>query len=320
MTAQERRVNAKKAALARWSPDALQASHEGILRLGKKSVKVAVLANGKRLINQTAFLAAIGRSTSPKAGTGALSTPLDELPVFLASKILKPYISEDLRHSTTPIHYIDAKGARCCGYEAELLPKTCEVYLRLRDDSLERSMKVEPSTLRHIRACDALIRSMARVGIVALIDEATGYQSVRDRQALQAILDKYLTDEFAKWTKTFPDEFYQEMFRLKGYDYPKTGLPDYVGRWTNLIVYDRLAPGVRRELQLKNPRLATTGRRKRKHHQHLTRTKGIIALEKHLSNVVFLMRTCENWDDFIERLDQAAPRYGDTLRLPLKAE
>jgi P63C domain len=68
-------------------------------------------------------------------------------------------------------------------------------------------------------ACDFLIRGLAHIGIIALVDEATGYQEVRDRLALQAILDAYLRKELAAWAKRFPDEFYKQMFRLKGWQW-----------------------------------------------------------------------------------------------------
>ena len=64
-----------------------------------------------------------------------------------------------------------------------------------------------------------LTRGLAHIGIIALVDEATGYQEVRDKLALQAILDAYLRKELAAWAKRFPDEFYREMFRLKGWQW-----------------------------------------------------------------------------------------------------
>jgi hypothetical protein len=59
------------------------------------------------------------------------------------------------------------------------------------------------------------MRGLAHVGIIALVDEATGYQDVRDRLALQAILDAYLRKELAAWAKRFPEEFYRQIFRLR---------------------------------------------------------------------------------------------------------
>lgn len=131
-----------------------------------------------------------------------------------------------------------------------------------------------------VEQCKILLRGFAEVGITALVDEATGYQEVRDRLALQKILDKYITNEWAKWTKTFPDEFYKELFRLKCVRYPygdKGNKPSYVGHWTNDVIYKRLAPGVLRELRENNPR-RPSGSRQRKHHQHLTRDYGHPAL------------------------------------------
>jgi hypothetical protein len=159
------------------------------------------------------------------------------------------------------------------------------------------------------------MRALARVGITALVDEATGYQEVRDRLALQKILEKYITDEWAKWSRTFPEDFYKNLFRLKGLTYPydtkSKRKPSYVGHWTNDIVYSRLAPGVLDALRQKNPRTEAGGR-SRKHHQHLTRDYGHPALKEHLSNVTFLMKTCQTDAEFKKRLDFAAPKHTDT--------
>ena len=162
-------------------------------------------------------------------------------------------------------------------------------------------------------------RSLAKLGIVALVDEATGYQEVRDRLALQKILEKYITDEWAKWTKRFPNDFYRHLFRLKKMPFPPaegTQKPSYVGHWTNDVVYSRLAPGILKKLREVNPR-APTGHRLRKHHQHLTEDVGVPELQQHLSNVMFLMKSCQSWSEFKQRLDIAAPRYGDTMSLNL---
>jgi hypothetical protein len=35
------------------------------------------------------------------------------------------------------------------------------------------------------KQCELLVRAFARVGIVALVDEVTGYQEIRDRETLQ---------------------------------------------------------------------------------------------------------------------------------------
>ena len=61
-----------------------------------------------------------------------------------------------------------------------------------------------------------MLLSIAKVVIVALIDEATGYQAVRSSDALQVILEKYLRKELAAWAKNFPTSSILKCIGLKG--------------------------------------------------------------------------------------------------------
>src|ERR1043165_173609 len=97
----ERRAEiARQAANARWDGNLPIADYEGEFPLGGTPIACAVLQNGTRIITQATFLRALGRSRSPKAGTGVLST-VDELPFFLQAEALQPFISTDLMQSTT---------------------------------------------------------------------------------------------------------------------------------------------------------------------------------------------------------------------------
>lgn len=320
LTPEERRAIAQKAALARWEADVPQASHEGPLKIGPSEVYAAVLSNGKRLLTQSTLLTALGRSRSPKAGTGILST-VDGLPFFLQAQALQPFISDELKQSTTPIFFRTKDGKKAVGYEAELLPMVCEVYLKFRDECLERKERIPENYAHIVKACDALMRGLAHVGIVALVDEATGYQEVRDRKALQALLDRYLEKELAAWAKRFPDEFYREIFRLKGWQWRSlsTQRPRHVGKLTKNIVYARLAPGIVTELEARNP-VDERGHRRNRHHQWLTEDVGHPALAQHLHAVIALMRVNSNWDQFYAMINRAFPKRGDTLQLPLMAD
>lgn len=316
LSPEERREIARKAADARWNADVPQAGHEGEVTIGGATMKAAVLPNGKRLLNQGTFLLAIGRSRTPKAGTGALSN-VDGLPFFLQAEQLKPFISDDLRESTTPIFFRGLTGKKAVGYDAQLLPQVCEVYLKLRD-AYRAEKKEIPRQYEHIvQACDALMRGLAHVGIVALVDEATGYQEVRDKKALEAILDQFLRKEFAAWAKRFPDEFYQQIFRLRGWQWRGMNVnrPQIVAHYTNDIVWSRLAPGILKELEARNPK-NEKGVRKGRHHQLLTEDVGHPALAQHLYAAIGLMRASQNWKSFMTMLDAAFPKYGDNYRLP----
>lgn len=317
LTREQRKEIARKAASARWDQDVPRASHEGEFNIGDTVIAAAVLENGKRLLTQATLLRAIGRSRSPKGGTGVLNT-VDGTPFFLQAEALKPFITEDLLMSTTPIFFRDHSGKKSVGYEAGLLPAVAEVYLRMRD-ALVAERKPIPTQYDHIiRACDAVMRGLARVGIVALVDEATGYQDVRDRKALQAILDQYLRKELAAWAKRFPDEFYKEMFRLKGWPMNpmRVKRPGIVGTYTNNIVYERLAPGILEELEKRNPK-DEKGNRRGRHHQLLTDEVGHPALAQHLYAVIGFMRASTDWGSFLRMLDRAFPKKNATLELEL---
>lgn len=80
------------------------------------------------------------------------------------------------------------------------------------------------------------------------------------------------------------------------------------------MVYLRLAPGILRELEVRNPR-DNKGNRKAKHHQWLTEDIGHQALAQHLYAVIGLMRLADSWESFKHMIDRAYPKRGDTLPL-----
>ena len=323
---EERQRIAREAIATRWAREKGESNHEDILTathgspdhplripdgVGYIEIPCYVLEGGRRVVIQKNMMDALALSQ----GTASVKKGGDRLTKFATGKRLSPYISVHLVDVINkPIRFRTTTGNIAYGYEATILADICEAVLAARGaGALQKQQS-------HVAArCEILMRGFARVGIIALIDEVTGYQEYRDRLALQAILDKYITDEWAKWTKTFPVEYYKELFRLHNIEYPgeKMQKPGYVGHWTNDIVYSRLAPGVLKALRERNPRLES-GYRARKHHQHLTSDFGHPKLKEHLSNIIFLMRSCSSWNEFKRRIDRAATKYGDTIPLDLK--
>lgn len=116
LTPAQRRENARMAAESRWSADLPMADFEGTFSIGSVELSAAVLRDETRIITQATFLRALGRSRSPKAGTGVLST-VDELPFFLQAEALKPFITNELMSSTKPIFYRTRKGGKGVGYQ-----------------------------------------------------------------------------------------------------------------------------------------------------------------------------------------------------------
>jgi hypothetical protein len=304
---------ARRAANARWSEELSEAvcgSPDQPLRIGDIELECYVLDDGTRVLTQATFLEALGRHRKANVRREGNEA---QLPAILQGKAINPFISEEVREKSRPITFRLPSGGRASGYNAELLPQVCEVYLKARDAN------ALPKNQEHVaKRAEILVRGLAHVGIIALVDEATGYQELRTRDALAQILEAFIDKELQAWVRTFPADFYRELFRLRDLDYESGNVkrPQYFGILTNNIVYDRLAPGVLDELRIVTPR-DESGRRKHKFFQRLTTNVGYPKLREHLGSVVTLMKLSDDWADFTEKLDRLHPRVGDTMRLPL---
>lgn len=273
-----------------------------------------MLQNGKRVLTQETFLTAIGRAAKAKAGTGSFKL-VDGLPPFLVADNLNTFISDELRQSTTPIVYRTGKGGRAFGYDAMLLPMVCEVYVNARDEN-----KLLKSQEHIAAACYVLMKGLARVGIIALVDEATGYQEQRAKDELARILEAYVQEEYRRWTRMFPEEFFRQIYRIHGWPYrpgnaKRTPL---VGHLINKYVYGQLPPGVLEELRRLNP-VTETGYRKRKHFQHLTADTGNEHLDRQIMTITTLLRISDTKEELERNIAKAfgKPVPAVQERLPL---
>lgn len=302
LTPERRSQIAAKAALARAGHPS--ATHTGEIQIGGAAIPCAVLSDGRRVVWQREV---VGLLTGNKKGG---------LSRYLRASNLAPFTPEKFKNAdfdeTAIVFEMDGRKAH--GFEAEDIVDICKMYMQARQAGGLLSSQI------HLAAqSEIIVLSLAKVGIASLIDEATGYQEIRDRNALQALLDRYLRQEYAAWAKRFPDEFFKEMFRLKKWSYPTVGgaKPGVVGHYINNLVYERLAPGLLRELEEKNPK-GDNGHRKAKHHQWLSEDVGHPALSAHIHSTIAFMRAAADWDQLIHLMDRAFPKKGDTLPLQLE--
>ncbi|HWS17411.1 MAG TPA: P63C domain-containing protein, partial [Candidatus Elarobacter sp.] len=241
---------------------------------------------------------------------GGSSLGRDRLAKFVGQERLKNFVPQHLSSGTLiPIEFKTPQGIRALGYEATILADICDAVLDAR--KANRLTKKQD----HIAArCEILMRAFARVGIIALVDEVTGYQSDRARDALAKILEAFVAKELQKWVRTFPPDFYQELFRLRGLPYNgSVKRPQYIGHLTNDLIYSRLAPGVLEELRRVTPK-DEKGRRKGTFTQRLTLDIGVPRLREHVASVTTLMKASDNWGSFMPMLDRALPPQ---IALPL---
>jgi len=317
LTPEERSDLASKAAASRWhgAEQVILTEFGGNLKIGETEVPCAVLPDGTRVISERGLVKAFGGKRGGSHWRRLKENPDGaHLPAIISAHNLRPFIDAkpELKEALKQrfLYRIKKHGAQAAyGQRADIFPKICDVFLRARDANA-----LAPSQRDLAIAADILMRGLAEVGITALVDEATGYQEVRDRLALREILEQFIGKELASWERRFPPEFYREIFRLKGWEYDakSTRRPMLMAQITADVVYKRLAPGVLSELRRLTPS-NESGHRKNKLHQWLTPDVGHPALNRQLTRVVDLATANEDWDAFMRGLDRVAPRYGDTL-------
>jgi len=288
------------------TPKAIYGSPDRPLKIGDHEIQCYVLEDETRVLVREQLTKSLGMSV------GGGKTGLHRLGDFVSGNRMKPVISKELAERIqSPIKFRVPRGGIGYGYEAIILREICDAVLEARKQGLLMRQQ------QHIAdRCEDLMRGFAIVGIIALVDEATGYQEVRNRDALHQILEAYISPELLPWAKRFPEEFYKEIFRLNGWDYnPMTvKRPGVIGAWTNTYIYKQLPDGVLEELKKQTPKDAK-GRRKHQYHRLLTANIGNPHLERQLAAVLPIMRLSTNWRKFKENFARAFKTGQQTLGL-----
>jgi hypothetical protein len=303
MSREERQEIGRRGASKRWHSGLPKATHEGVLEIGTASIQCAVLDSGKRVLTQSSFMVALGRARQAK-GREYYDGDVN-LPAFLTAKNLKPFITKDLEVTSSQIEFLTLGGVRAFGYAAELLPKVCGVFLDAK------AANVLAHNQEHIaEKALMLIRGLAQVGIIALVDEVTGFQYDRPRRDLEEHLKRYLSESLRRWVRTFPADYFKHLCRLRGVDLrTDMRLPQYFGHLTNNLVYRRIAPGLLKRLK---ERRTERGSPSNKLQQWLSPDVGCPELLLHLGTVVGLMKLHTDYESFERQLDIAAPVYPET--------
>lgn len=281
----------------------LRAKHRGEIEIGDIRIPCMVLNDGTRVIAEGGMLANFGSSGGKtyKLRDNMQSEVMGPFPRFLASKALEPFVGQLFEvWDLDAILYID-NGKLCKGYHADILPKVCEVWMMAREAGV-----LQKSQIHKAQKAQKLMCALARVGIIALVDEATGYQYEREQFELQKILAAYIGKEVAEWQLTFNMEFYKEMFRLWEQPFNPKSIkkPSFVGRLTNKYIYKALPEGVLEAIKAKTPKTAN-GNNKHKFHQVLTAEVGRKHLEKQITETTVLMKVCKTKEEFEAMYERA---------------
>lgn len=267
------------------------------LVIAEMEIPCFVLSDGRRVLHQRGLVDAIGMSRGSSGGTGG-----DRLAKFVAGDRLKPFINKHLQEVTADPIKFRIGGNLAYGYEATVLADICDAVLAARKEGV-----LQKQQLHIADQCEILLRGFARVGIVALVDEVTGYQYDRPRRELEDQLKKFLSDSLRRWVKTFPADYFKHLCRLRGVELrPDMRLPQYFGTLTNNLVYRRIAPGLLKRLK---ERRSERGTPRNKLNQWLSLEVGVPELLLHLGTVIAVMKQHTDYEKFERALEQVAPIY-----------
>lgn len=270
-----------------------KATHQGQMMVGDLVLDCYVLADGRRVFNKRGMARALGlkseggnafMKTMGRTGLGSA------LPDALKEKIQNPLnfkpITQDLAHGYDANVLVDVAKAIRAADTKGLLTKT------------QHNLAVKAQVLES---------AFAKVGVVALIDEATGYQQIRNPEALRLLVQQYVDEEMRQWDKEFPDSFYDEINRMygnKALKQTKTGVvvqnrPQHIAGFTREYVYGPLEDGeVLRELDRVNPVVDQKGTRKARFHQHLKLGYGLEKLRRQRQEIQTLVSVSDNISQF----------------------
>ncbi|MCL9807245.1 P63C domain-containing protein [Flavobacterium amniphilum] len=264
-------------------------SHEGEIKLGEGGLSIPcyVLQDGTRILSGRGMQDALKLVSEGDRTSGQLSK-------FISQKSLSPFI---LKEETIGIDSIECyKGnQKINGYEATALVDICDGMLEAR-----KHIKLTDRQNMVADQCEMLVRSFAKVGIIALVDEATGYQYDRERFELQKILNAYISDEIVKWQLTFTDDFYKQVYRLWGLPFiPKyiKNKPSFIGSLTTKYIYEQMPEGILDKIKEKTGK-TLKGNWRYKWHQNLTPEIGREHLKKQIIEVTLLMEISKDKKTF----------------------
>ena len=270
-------------------------SHHGRLMLGDLSLECAVLTDGRRgfVLRQT--MQAIGFSEkNPSNRFAAFCGKIGAIQLNLNGESDPPFIDCDMPHY----------GRQAMWMPYELLHRVIVCGARAwRNGELTAQQA-------HIgERCQELADTLVGVGVAALIDEATGYQYVREPDALQRIFDRFLRDEAADWSEKFSKEFYATISKALNLPYDGKRPPGgRAGQITLRWVYQVIMP------QECIDEIKSRKRPGEKCHQWL-KDGGLDKLRKQQSEVMAIARCSVDARDFIARCTQAFDRPGQHIKI-----
>lgn len=246
----------------------------GTIPIGEKKIECHVLSDFRRVFTQREVV----RVLTGGRESGNLSAYLERNPLIDKNE----FAGGEIRFK------IPGNPTIAIGREAVQIIEICEKYLQAYE-----TKKLKPNQFKLAFQAQIIIRACAKVGIIALIDEATGFQQYRAKRDLQLKLQAFIAEDLQEWARMFKDEFWFELARLEGIHYSPRNRPLRWGKYVMMFVYDAIDKDVGNALREKNPKPHFL----QNHHQWLQKF-GREKVHDQLERVIAVMKTCRDMNEF----------------------
>lgn len=282
-----------------------KAEYYGELRLGESLIPCYVLEGGERVFSLKGVVVAL------------MGIEGGQLAEYIKVKALRPFLPPELipaeNDEIPALIKFDTGGhsftKNAIGVNVERFIDLCSAYSKaLQQSIITENFKVTDRQVEIAIRANSFLIATAKTGIIALVDEATGYQYQRASDALQFKLNLFLEDEMRKWEKTFPDQLWIEFGRLTNWKGSVHKRPKYWGKLVMELVYGYLDDDVAKWLKSNAPK-PTGGAN---YHQWLSSQYGLKKLVEHLWQLVGMASACSSMEELRRKM---AERHG---RIPVQ--
>lgn len=302
LSPEARRAIAQKGALARWQGDGSmpEAVREGVLAFGGIELECYVLKDRRRVFHKRGMAKSLGM----RSGGGN---------VFMRamnSKGLGSIIPEKLWNAlNNPIVFKSLNGDQGHGYEGAVLIEICDAIWEANKQG-----RLGPRQGDLARQAEIILRSAAKVGIIALIDEATGFIKDKWREEYRELFRDFIRTEHRKWASEFPDQFFDMIYSI--YRLPrrhKNKHPQIFAHFIRKYVYTPLLDSrgaILEMLDEKNPTVYVGGGRRYKLFQFLEDEVGMPALRAHIWQITGIGMAAGTKAGFERGFNRVFPQTG----------
>jgi P63C domain len=285
LSAERRSEIARSAVQARWEKAGkgplLHATHKGNFKeeFGI-DVECYVLNDG----NKTAVISQIGMGLAL-----GLSPRGNAFPRFLASKGMAGTIGAQMaRKLAEPIKFqwlgTGAQGTNVVihGFDVSILIDVCKAIIQAEDNGQLNVQQKHVAKQAHV-----IINASAKAGIKGLVYALAGYDATK--QEVIAAFKFYVREEAREYEKEFPDQLYEEWYRLYNLPRPERNKPWKFMHLTLNQVYKPLAKSSGKILDLTRAQRENSQERYKKLHQFLSQI-GVKALRTQLGQLLGIAR------------------------------